>query len=242
MFLICYNILLIICFSHLQISQRTRVLVLVQSRARRMFMHVLNHGLTGDAIIDWGEALFLYELQKFRKNRHSLKRSSRSAGSLVKNTSLTSSEKTQSNQSKDVNRESSDSTVNSRKIASRWKKTQLPSTFGTDDQSLLRSKIKRALNSNNQPKTKPIRDWLVPTETDQGLWWWDSSLPFNLASISECQQLQLRSGSHPLYNSREYICNDGHHAGQITGRDLITMIFNLMCNSILDTPQEFCCS
>ncbi|XP_037800267.1 uncharacterized protein LOC119595167 [Penaeus monodon] len=36
------------------------------------------------------------------------------------------------------------------------------------------------------------RDQLIPGTPASGLWWWDSSLPINLAEIEECNELHRR--------------------------------------------------
>lgn len=76
-----------------------------------------------------------------------------------------------------------------------------------------------------------------------GVWWWDTSLPLGLASIAECQQMHhLGQNSHPLFFDRVLKCYDSHHAGYATLRDMVTMLLNLLCNSVLqEVPKTACC-
>ncbi|XP_064122120.1 uncharacterized protein LOC135226458 [Macrobrachium nipponense] len=76
-----------------------------------------------------------------------------------------------------------------------------------------------------------------------GLWWWDTTLVLNLATISECGKLyKLNLQNHPLYNSQQLRCRDHHHAGNSTNEVEVLMILNLLCNSVVHTTEEYCCS
>nr|XP_053640470.1 uncharacterized protein LOC128694388 [Cherax quadricarinatus] len=96
-----------------------------------------------------------------------------------------------------------------------------------------------------QMVTRTFRDHLVPQESGDGggLWWWDTFLPLNQAEISECEELYKRGlTNHPLYKSNLLLCKDPHHAGGATTHDLVTMILNLLCNSVLALPSTYCCN
>ncbi|KAK4288978.1 hypothetical protein Pmani_038027 [Petrolisthes manimaculis] len=85
-------------------------------------------------------------------------------------------------------------------------------------------------------------DHLSVRESGVGLWWWDTSLPLGLASISECQQLyHLGLTLHPLYIGKFLKCRDRHHAGTATLGDQVTMLLNLLCNSVFPVPKNACC-
>ncbi|KAK3890062.1 hypothetical protein Pcinc_005977 [Petrolisthes cinctipes] len=85
-------------------------------------------------------------------------------------------------------------------------------------------------------------DQLTVRESEVGVWWWDTSLPLGLASITECQQLyHLGLTSHPLYKSKFLKCTDRHHAGTATLGDQVTMLLNFLCNSVLSVPKNACC-
>lgn len=75
-----------------------------------------------------------------------------------------------------------------------------------------------------------------------GVLWWDTSLPLGLASIADCQQLyQLGQDLHPLYLGNILKCYDNQHAGTATLGDMVTMLLNLLCNSVLQVPKSACC-
>ncbi|KAK3865463.1 hypothetical protein Pcinc_028924 [Petrolisthes cinctipes] len=85
-------------------------------------------------------------------------------------------------------------------------------------------------------------DQLSVRESGVGVWWWDTSLPLGLASIAECQQLyNLGLTLHPLYINKFLKCRDRHHAGTATLGDQVTMLLNLLCNSVLSVPKNACC-
>ena len=88
------------------------------------------------------------------------------------------------------------------------------------------------------------QDHLVPEENNNGVWWWDTSLPLSLAENNECEELYLRGLiNHSIYyNSSFHRCYDSNHAGIVTLGDQVTMLFNLVCNSVLGTREGMCCS
>ncbi|XP_042878229.1 uncharacterized protein LOC122257190 [Penaeus japonicus] len=88
-----------------------------------------------------------------------------------------------------------------------------------------------------------FRDHLIPGTSDSGPWWWDSSLPINLAEIDECNELHRRDLAGDLaYTGPPLQCQDIHHAGEGATADLVTMLFNLMCNSVLKMEEDLCCA
>ncbi|KAK3865465.1 hypothetical protein Pcinc_028926 [Petrolisthes cinctipes] len=85
-------------------------------------------------------------------------------------------------------------------------------------------------------------DQLSVRESGVGVWWWDTSLPLGLASIAKCQQLyNLGLTLHPLYINKFLMCTDLHHAGTATLGDQVTMLLNLLCNSVISVPKNACC-
>ncbi|XP_071537535.1 uncharacterized protein [Panulirus ornatus] len=190
-----------------QISQRTRVLVLPQSRNRP-------HAATGrlgnmrvafsDAAFDWSEMVFLHYQRLYREEgrRRPAHTTPQSSPSL-------------------------------RRLAA----------WSEEDGEAQRSSP-RPDTIRGRQDAKPIRDHLVPSETsDSGLWWWDTSLPLNLAGISECEDLYQRGmDTLPIYKTPHLRCIDSQHAGAATLTDLVTMLLNLMCNSLMGAPTGVCCS
>lgn len=90
--------------------------------------------------------------------------------------------------------------------------------------------------------TKDRRDHLVPGAADGGVWWWDTLLPLSLAENIECEELFHSGLTHlPLYNSTFLRCRDNNHAGTVTLRSQVTMLLNLVCNSVLGEREGLCC-
>lgn len=80
-------------------------------------------------------------------------------------------------------------------------------------------------------------------EDAEGVWWWDSTLPYHFASVLECNDLHRRNLSH----REEYLdprnnCQDQIHAGANTRYLEVTMLLNLLCNSHVVREDHFCCS
>ncbi|KAK4327508.1 hypothetical protein Pmani_002024 [Petrolisthes manimaculis] len=166
-----------------EVSQKTRVLVQPQSRYKQYHpkgTESYYYAQYRDSMLDWGDNVFLYYLQK--QNHQS--------------TPMTS-------------------------LSGNGEKHIGPFVTGEEDYS-----------SQGQPIY----------ERDVGVWWWDTSLPLNLATISECQQLYQRGlTSHTLYSNNLLHCADPVHAGYITLRDQTIMLLNLICNSLMDSPHTACC-
>lgn len=229
-------------FFSLQLSRQTRVLVLPQSRLRRTdpWYDVVLNSVMSDALFDWNESYFLYELRKFRKHSgdvnsvgHSVEIPPDSANATSKPVSTVNSaafDTMKQRKYPDVKRHNSTLDVKNE------------STDGEETQNKVISAARLNESSTRLNNVTSYRDHLTSGFRHPGLWWWDSSLPLNMADTSECNELRLRRGSHDLLRNRELNCNDAHHSGRITHRDLVTILLNLMCNSLLNSPREFCCS
>ncbi|KAK7065999.1 hypothetical protein SK128_001865 [Halocaridina rubra] len=85
-------------------------------------------------------------------------------------------------------------------------------------------------------------DRLSPSADNSGLWFWDSSLLFQLAERNDCEEIYRHMNiSGAIYPTPELACFDAIHSGRIVLRDLITILFNLLCNSVLGLSSEYCC-
>ncbi|XP_042209616.1 uncharacterized protein LOC121857620 [Homarus americanus] len=90
--------------------------------------------------------------------------------------------------------------------------------------------------------TRTSKDYLDARVTGGGVWWWDTGVPLNLAGISECEELYRRGlVDSSVYTSEHLRCTDDHHVGEDVLSDQITMLFNLMCNSIMQPHTNVCC-
>ncbi|XP_063592432.1 uncharacterized protein LOC134769590 [Penaeus indicus] len=177
---------------HLQkLSERTRVLVLPQSRVRPHGQTIMiKRADISNSNFDWSEKMFLQVLQRYN-TRFGTRRE------LVSGSPAAKGEPPRNDRTPDE---------------------------GTND--LLRSS----------------RDQLIPGTTAPGLWWWDSSLPINLAEIEECNELHRRDLADDLaYTGPPLQCVDQHHTGSGTNNDLVTMLLNLLCNSFLEVKGDVCC-
>ncbi|XP_045139226.1 uncharacterized protein LOC123520733 [Portunus trituberculatus] len=93
------------------------------------------------------------------------------------------------------------------------------------------------------PQSTPLQENLNPVSSHSSVWWWDSGLPLNLAAHQECEELhRLRLTHHPVYRDSFLSCCDPHHAGSVANRDLVVMLLNLVCNSVLQLDHRHCCS
>lgn len=85
------------------------------------------------------------------------------------------------------------------------------------------------------------RDYLIPDSN--GLWWWDTSLPLNMATIAECSELhKLNLTQLPQYSDPVLRCEDHHHSGTATLNFEVHMLLNLICNTHLAVDPHICCS
>ncbi|KAK8402078.1 hypothetical protein O3P69_001283 [Scylla paramamosain] len=76
-----------------------------------------------------------------------------------------------------------------------------------------------------------------------GVWYWDSTLPFNLANLKECETLMKANFSHTrLYTDHWWRCSDPHHASYETNVNEMTMLWNLLCNSYMGESPIYCCA
>ncbi|XP_042215972.1 uncharacterized protein LOC121862088 [Homarus americanus] len=86
------------------------------------------------------------------------------------------------------------------------------------------------------------RDHLVLAGTHEEPWWWDTSLPLNLAAVKDCETLYRRGLEDvDVYKGEHLLCKDQVHAARATLGDMATMMYNLLCNSVLGAHSSFCC-
>ncbi|ROT85934.1 hypothetical protein C7M84_003690 [Penaeus vannamei] len=80
-------------------------------------------------------------------------------------------------------------------------------------------------------------------EDAEGVWWWDSTLPYHSATVLECNDLQRRNLTHwEEYRDPRNNCEDQVHAGGNTRYLEVIMLLNLLCNSHMASEDHFCCS
>lgn len=80
-------------------------------------------------------------------------------------------------------------------------------------------------------------------EDAEGVWWWDSTLPYHSATVLECNDLQRRNLTHrEEYRDPRNNCGDQVHAGGNTRYLEVIMLLNLLCNSHMASEGHFCCS
>ncbi|XP_069983726.1 uncharacterized protein [Penaeus vannamei] len=80
-------------------------------------------------------------------------------------------------------------------------------------------------------------------EDAEGVWWWDSTLPYHSATVLECNDLQRRNLTHwEEYRDPRNNCGDQVHAGGNTRYLEVIMLLNLLCNSHMASEDHFCCS
>ncbi|XP_064085289.1 uncharacterized protein LOC135200599 [Macrobrachium nipponense] len=233
-----------------KISKITRVLLLPQSRQRpnadNMFPN--SRGSTADFNMDWSESTFLYILQyshdqdmksllesHLAKARELLKISDYQVQSFAW-TSLHSREET--SDIRNPVHETKKASYPAQSTASRFPVSEVD-RFPTRHPRLTQPKLLEEASS----ETTEFRDYLIPSTEDSGLWFWDAILPLNLAEIQECEEMvEGGMSGQPLYQSNVLRCYDPTHAGDVTNSDLITMMLNLLCNTVLGTSDDYCCS
>ncbi|KAK7075330.1 hypothetical protein SK128_000756 [Halocaridina rubra] len=97
-------------------------------------------------------------------------------------------------------------------------------------------------DQRNGDEMKESFDYLTSRNSNSGLWFWDSGLPLQLAEREDCNFISTHLKKfHPVDESRELWCSDPVHSGRITNRDMVTMLFNLICNSVLRVDRKYCC-
>ncbi|XP_042877230.1 uncharacterized protein LOC122256531 [Penaeus japonicus] len=111
---------------------------------------------------------------------------------------------------------------------------------GTDPSSAWKTNIYRQQFAGSIPI---LDDWLWNILRATGMWRWDTLLPFNLASLKECQYLHAANMSQDtFYLSRWWNCADSFHTSYRTDRDEFQLLLNLLCNPFLVPESGFCCS
>ncbi|XP_064099379.1 uncharacterized protein LOC135210406 [Macrobrachium nipponense] len=244
-----------------KISKTTRVLVLSQSRMRVNAKNIFtdNRGALADFNHDWSESTFLYILDHYRDLDFKSPLESRLAKALellrvsddnFRNyawKSLSAQPKASGvwrnfQGTKEVENESA---LRSGSSYSAQSKTGSP----VADADIFPARLHRVAREKLMKKasvttTTSFRDYLIPSkEGGSGLWFWDALIPLNLAEIQECQEMFERGLTEdPLYQSTVLWCLDSTHAGSVTYHDLITMMLNLLCNTVLETEEDYCCS
>ncbi|XP_066945359.1 N-acetylneuraminate 9-O-acetyltransferase-like [Macrobrachium rosenbergii] len=103
----------------------------------------------------------------------------------------------------------------------------------------------------------PIKEWLATRDVpngaldimnraswrwlaDSNIWLWDSRTVLMLKQLSECRYLSqstLKTQIPP-----EWGCFDFQHAGRDVEDAAANMLWNLVCNKVLQLPSEHCCS
>ncbi|XP_064085402.1 LOW QUALITY PROTEIN: uncharacterized protein LOC135200727 [Macrobrachium nipponense] len=239
-----------------KISKRTRVLVLSQSRMKLDVENLLMNyrGAMADFNMDWSEATFLYILKHYHHLNRPLLESRRAKAKEMLRISEDYVEdyKAQMSQSADMNpsaiwyffqgvkkaeNESSSSSKLSYSAQSKKGSPGSDADIFSRYPQVAREKLKKA------PETTPFRDYLIPSTEESGLWFWDTLIPFSLAEIRECHEMFERGyGNQPFYKGSARRCNDPTHSGDITNSDLVTMMLNLLCNTVLEAEGDYCCS
>ncbi|KAK7072654.1 hypothetical protein SK128_006378 [Halocaridina rubra] len=234
-----------------KISQKARVLILPQSRIRRVndIHYIVRNSVMTDALFDWNEAIFLHELQAHRKTQTRLNNKLKSEGR--RQTQISDLSQRHKGAENKMSTTIEDGTEQIHINHFQKHTSQYKSRFSAKKNGVTlhsdKTKIPKESVLDSQKHQMSIQDvspdHLRPQSIeDYGLWWWDSTLPFNLASTSECYQLEFRIRSHPLYKDLVLRCSDDQHAGTTTYDDWVTMLLNLICNSELGLQREFCCS
>ncbi|KAG7161601.1 hypothetical protein Hamer_G014165 [Homarus americanus] len=239
-----------------QISRWSRVLVLSQSRLRpHSRMEPNLKGAYSPSNFDWGEMAFLEVLRHYRATRgsprwpHTLAWPPYREEQQVDNTdqvTKTSNDPQRLYYPRNLTTTTPDNPYNHRDLTTM---TQDDLHNPSDSTMTTLDHQKRPHNAKDLTTTTPDnpqsipKDYLTPSDITPGLWWWDSSLPLNLAGILECEDLyRLNLTSHPIYTDLLLHCMDGHHPGTLTVNDMVTMLFNLMCNSVLGLDNgKYCC-
>ncbi|KAK7073917.1 hypothetical protein SK128_025573 [Halocaridina rubra] len=92
--------------------------------------------------------------------------------------------------------------------------------------------------------TTLLGTWLWRIFRKIGAWHWDSTFPFDLANIRECEKLNnANEFNHTMYNSMWWMCKDYFHSSFETNNNEMQMLLNLLCNRYdVDEEQNYCCS
>ncbi|XP_069974694.1 uncharacterized protein [Penaeus vannamei] len=217
-----------------KISKATRVIVLSQSRQRPHTLYEFNRmAAFSNANLEWSEMTFLHFIRANREGHGFVPRTGQQTDSRA-------SEHGPNSQG------SFDWNNNARKVQ--------PFTQDRDFGNQLHDN--GAANDGEhlpwndhwhdlRPEDHSVsfRDHLIPETFTPGLWWWDSNLPINLAETEECNELHRRGLAGDVASTGPpLVCSDDMHAGPGTTYDLVTMLLNLACNSVLGMSDTFCCT
>lgn len=79
--------------------------------------------------------------------------------------------------------------------------------------------------------------WLALNKT--GVWIWDTISPYYLREFDECRSIWSlsRKQSPPSWG-----CGDYQHPSRIVESVSANMIWNIVCNRLMETPKQYCCS
>ncbi|XP_037791123.1 uncharacterized protein LOC119586459 [Penaeus monodon] len=218
-----------------QISKATRVIVLSQSRHRPHSPDRFNRGATfSNANFDWSEMTFLHLMRAYIEGHAFVPRDGQQTyaqdsehgtnrqGSFDWNNTQKTRQSTHT-QDRDFSNEAQDKGA------------------ADDGEPLLGNGHRHGQRLKDHSVS--YRDHLIPGTSTPGLWWWDSSIPINLAEIEECNELHRRDLTGDVaYTGPPLTCRDDQHAGPGTSSDLATMLLNLICNSFLGMSETFCCT
>ncbi|XP_071535005.1 uncharacterized protein [Panulirus ornatus] len=260
-----------------QISRRSRVLVLPQSRLRPHSVAWPNlRGAFTDAIFDWSEMTFLHLLRQHthshgsevagrenlsdpwepdgdtedHKHIHNL-----ASCTPPHNRMLPKDEAFRDGPQSDrvsergwtpqyqtrMNETKQGATVHQKYQRSSGSTDANPRSLVTRQET--RNPVENSVPQGTTERALTFLDHLIPTRSSSGVWWWDSSLPLNLAGILECSELYNRGlASHRIYREDVLQCMDVQHAGWATNNDLVTMLLNLLCNSVAGLHHTYCCT
>ncbi|XP_037800238.1 uncharacterized protein LOC119595137 [Penaeus monodon] len=218
-----------------KISKATRVIVLSQSRQRPHSSDKFNKRATfSNANLEWSEMTFLHLMRAYREGHAFVRRDGQQADAQD------SEHETNRQGSFDWNH--AEKTQQSTHTQDRDFSNEPQDRGAADDGELLPGNNHRH-GQRLKDHSVSYRDHLIPRTSTPGLWWWDSSIPINLAEIEECNELHRRDLIGDVaYTGPPLVCRDNHHAGPGTNSDLVTMLLNLACNSVLGMSETFCCT
>ncbi|XP_045605548.2 uncharacterized protein [Procambarus clarkii] len=250
-----------------KISERCRVLVVPQSRMRPHSDYKMNFlAAFNPAYFDWSEKTFLYLQSQYRTSWGSTTaRSAAVAAASYRVIEAARSHATAAALSSYSNGRDNGTATSppwGSKDSSAPQETKLAETKWQDTSDPMADMVQTETQphitaSPNYPKPHKLPyvtttqrelsgdylDHLDPIQTSSsGLWWWDSSLPLNLAAILECDELYQQGYTWSgLYADPQLHCRDGQHPDILSLSDMTTMLMNLMCNSLLQQHEPALC-
>ncbi|XP_064085403.1 uncharacterized protein LOC135200728 [Macrobrachium nipponense] len=241
-----------------KISKRTRVLVLSQSRLKLDVENLLMNyrGAMADFNMDWSEGTFLYLLKHYHHlNLRPLLESRRAKAKEILRISedYVKDYKAWESQSADMNSSAIWNFFQGAKKAENESSSSSNLSYsaqlengspGSDAEIFSRYPRVAREKLKKTAETTPFRDYLIPSTEDSGLWFWDALIPLTLAEIRECHEMIDERGyaDQPFYKGTARRCYDPVHSGDITNSDLVTMMLNLLCNTVLEAEGDYCCS